>query len=165
MKKLILAASLALAGLSAHAENFDISPSFDGYTAGLGVTHTVAGSFVDTFRFNYTGPGLIDGILGTVASLNSLNSQQIVITKITVNGFELAVDAPSVDGTNHWQDAFWAPTSFTGNLTLVVEGVAGNAFSTGAIAASYSGSLNINAAPVPEPESYALMLAGPCTLR
>ena len=48
-----------------------------------------------------------------------------------------------------------------GSFTLVVNGYAGLAGSVGqAISASYSGGINVIPTAVPEPESYALMLAG-----
>ena len=67
-----------------------------------------------------------------------------------ISGSKLAFDSVTLNGT---------PFDLTDALPVIIEviGKAGS-FTTGK--ANYQGSLALTAAPVPEPETYALMLAG-----
>ena len=172
IKTLALAAGLALSALSAQAVNVDQSISLvgsaaDGFSAGLSdpsgtqVNHTLSGSFSDTFTFAFSGPAIIDVWLNTSASKGQLASQQIVFTSATLNGMALDIDPAWVAGGTVFRTAglFQAPAE--GNFVLTVNGYAGLEGSVGSvISASYSGGINVMPSAVPEPGSYALLLAG-----
>jgi hypothetical protein len=100
-----------------------------------------SGSFEDTFTFNVTGDFNADSIISTIGFTKVTN---IDFTSITLNGN--AYSPVSTGAVEVWD---LTPTNVTGPLTLKVIGTAGSN-------ASYSGTLNL--APVPEPESYAMML-------
>lgn len=157
IKPLILAAALALTAAGAFAENqvFDIpltGPSPQGaYTAGFEVQHVVAGAFEDTFTFIPSVSGFLKGSLITTGANHHDN---INFTSASVNGIVYAL---SPTGVNEW--GFTDVAFGAGPLILKVFGIAGPALAAGSnIAASYSGTLNVSA--VPEPETYAMMLAG-----
>lgn len=173
IKKIALAAALALTGLTAFASN--VSNSIDllgdpdvGFSAGLSdpsgtaVNHTLSGTFTDTFSFSYTGDAIIDVWLNTSVSLSKLATQQIVFTSATLNGMALSIDPSVTTGGTRFSSASLYETPASGSFTLVVNGYAGLLGSNNQlISASYSGGLNVfPTTPVPEPESYALMLAG-----
>lgn len=172
LKTFVAAALVPLAVGSAHALNVTntitlVGDDTTGYSAGLSdpsgtaVNHTVSGSFTDTFTFNYSGAGIVDVWLNTSASANKLATQQIVFTSATLNGVALAIDPSSQAGGTIFRTAGLYQNELTGSFVLVVNGYAGLANSSGqAISASYSGGINVMPSAVPEPESYALLLAG-----
>jgi len=170
--KFIIAASLVLAGFSAHAvnvvSNIDlIGDPLDGMTAGLSdqsgstVNHTISGVFTDTFTFSFAGAASVDVWLNTSADLAVLGQQQIVFTSANLNGIELDLLPTRDRNGTRFRFAALAEGQTTGDFVLTVSGYAGLLGSTGEnITASYSGGINAIATPVPEPESYALMLGG-----
>jgi hypothetical protein len=158
IKPLILAGALALSASGAFAENISITVPLSGpsavsnYTAGLNVAHLVAGAFVDTFTFTPSVSGLVNGSLITT-SFNSHDN--INFTSANLNGitYSFSPNGPS-------EFAFSDVAFASGPLILQVFGIAGPLLAAGSsIAASYSGTLNV-ASAVPEPETYAMMLAG-----
>ena len=163
IKNYVLLAALALTAWSAQAMNVvnTVTPTTSDnthYSAGLSdqtgptINHNVSGAFTDSITFSFTGSATVDVWLNTTANTSDPTSQ-IVFNSATLNGQALTFDSTS-DG---W--LFQVPAS--GNFTLLVSGFAGLAGSEGqAISASYSGGLNAAVSAVPEPESYALMLAG-----
>lgn len=173
IKKIVLAAALALTGLSALAAT-DVSNSISligassvGFSAGLSdpsgtaVNHALSGSFSDTFTFDYTGSAIVDVWLDTSVALNKLATQQIVFTSASLNGMALSIDPDQTIGGTRFSTAGLYQVPADGSFTLVVNGYAGLLGSENQIiSASYSGGINVLAATVPEPESYALMLAG-----
>lgn len=172
IKKLAVAAALALSGLSAQA--IDVVHTIDllgtpavGLSAGLSdpsgtaVNHNLSGTFSDSFTFNFSGSAIVDVWLDTSVSLGNLATQQIVFTSATLNGMALTLDPDQVYGGTRISTAGLFQVPAEGNFTLVVNGYAGLAGSVGqSISASYSGGINVIPSAVPEPESYALMLAG-----
>ena len=147
----------AFAGLaSADDQNIDVNFVADpdsptAFSAAWGITHLAAGAFTDTITFN-------DGVGGTFASslvtVGFLDQSNIDFTSVSVNGqtFTLGANGPI-------ETPYFQPSTVDGPLVLTVKGVAAPALTAGtAIAASYAGTANVTA--VPEPESYALMLAG-----
>jgi len=173
IKKIALAAALALTGLTAFASNVSntidlIGASDIGFSAGLSdpsgtaVNHVLSGSFTDTFTFSYSGDAIVDVWLDTSVSLSKLATQQIVFTSATLNGMALTIDPSFTVGGSRFSTASLYQVPASGSFTLIVNGFAGLLGSDGqVISASYSGGLNaFPAAPVPEPETYALMLGG-----
>lgn len=124
------------------------SASFAGLTSGD-----------NTFTFDLSGPqfaGWTDFVLLPLfVTASSARTQGYNITNVTFDG--VAIDAeydegvPGVYSLDVWT---WADFTTSGPHSIVVSGnlLGGN---TG-----FTGSMSVYAQPVPEPESYALMLAG-----
>lgn len=130
-----------------------------GLTAAPYAVHTEAGSFTDTFTFNYAGNGWVDASLITVFAGQS---QQISFSDAWLNGVRLDIDAPqNGPGGTTWISASLPQHLLAGDYTLVVKGYAGGGLAAGTtgISASYSGTFNV-APAVPEPQSYAMFLGG-----
>ena len=105
------------------------------------------GIFQDLYNFSITDPGTLGG------SVIAPNFAGFNISGFAVSLLDATLSqVGAVDNT---------PTSFTfsglaaGNYSLNVLG-----FATGATGGLYGGSFVVATAPVPEPETYALMLAG-----
>ena len=174
IKKIALAAVLAVTSLTAAAathvtNNIGLLGAADiGFSAGLSdpsgtaVNHALSGGFTDTFTFSYSGSAIVDVWLNTQVSLGKLATQQIVFTSATLNGTALSIDPDFTLGNTRFSTAALYQTPATGSFTLVVNGFAGLLGSENqVISASYSGGLNaMPTAAVPEPETYALLLAG-----
>jgi hypothetical protein len=158
MKSFALAAVLALSATAAFAENQSFTipltgpSSVNNYTAGFNVEHLVAGAFEDTFTFTPSISGLVNGSLITT-SFNSHDN--INFTSASLNGINYVF---SPTGASEFA---FSPLEFaSGPLVLKVFGIAAPLLAAGtSIAASYGGTLNV-ASAVPEPETYAMMLAG-----
>lgn len=150
LKHIVLASALAFgAATSAFAATSlttTLTPSGVGVTFG-GINQT-GGTVTDTFTFNYVG-----GVASSVFSALKFSNSGFDITSVVLNGTSVFADnsfpAPFPGAT---VEVFTlAPTLFNaGTNTITVTGT------YGALGGSYSGSVT----PVPEPETYALMLAG-----
>ena len=164
IKNYVLLAALALTAWSAQAVNVvnTVTPTTSDnshYSAGLSeqtgptINHDLSGSFTDSITFTFTGNATVDVWLNTTAGSGA---EQIVCSSATRNGQALSFDT---SGDAPFGTLLQVPA--TGNFTLIVSGYAGLAGSDGQpISASYSGGLNASVSAVPEPESYALLLAG-----
>lgn len=159
LKPLVAASVLATACAAAFADDMTMNvpwvpdPGTAGAgSAGWGVTHIEAGAFTDTFTFT----GLSDGVFSSsLVTIGFRPADNIDFTSISVNGqaYNLIGSGPGVEVAN------FSPQTLSGPIVLTVTGIAGPALADGtAISASYAGTANL--APVPEPETYALMLAG-----
>ena len=131
-------------------------PSGD-LTAFFGGTHSGTASFSDVFNFT---PSLQSGSATTLVSSFTIFGTGVTFNSATLNGFSLMATTPitPVPGFTLYNLALGAQ-QFTGPLQLLVSG---DSFGT---TNSYSGSISITngspiAPPVPEPETYAMMLAG-----
>ena len=159
LKTLVCAAMLATAAVASHAENLtttvplvadDAMPG--SFSAAFGATHEFAGAFTDTITFTGATAGLVTASLVTIGFLPQAN---INLGSVTMNGMPLTITG----GGLAVEVASLAPSTFSGPLTLVVTGTAAPSLASGTpIAASFAGTVNVSA--VPEPESYALLLAG-----
>ena len=150
LNKLVMATILALTSVSTMAatQTFNVTnPGTQSFNQG----HT-AGSFTDTFTFNYPGSGDLSASLISIG----LRAFDIDFTTVTLNSVALSIvnDVVSISDpqgkvstANTIADLINQP----GPSILVVNGVSG-------ALGSYGG--NFNVAAVPEPETYALMLAG-----
>lgn len=144
IKSFAVAFALVAGATTAFANDVNDSPAFTGLTSTFSALHT-AGSFTDTFTFTLPGITSADASVVTIGAgvgdidfaSATLNGQPLVLTT-DIGGFVELLYTP-------------APYAVTGPLTLIIKG-------TSAANASYSGTLNVSA--VPEPESYALLLAG-----
>jgi opacity protein-like surface antigen len=134
----------AAAGASA-ATTVTLTGVGDSYTGGFNVTHSSAGAFTDEFSIMPEfSSSLVSAVLSTIGFQPT---QNITFTSVTLNGIELQLDStqPGVLAYTPWEFALNGP------ITLTVVGSSGGN-------ASYSGTINL--AVVPEPETYALLLAG-----
>ncbi|MFT5590771.1 MAG: hypothetical protein ACI9ZF_002965 [Bradyrhizobium sp.] len=126
-------------------------------TGFFGGTHSGTGSFNDVFNFT---PASVGGL--TTALLSSFNifGNGVTFNSASLNGVSL-IPAPTINpvpGVTVFGMALGAQP-FTGPLQLLVNG---NSMGT---INSYTGSLYVTSGtpippPVPEPETYAMMLAG-----
>lgn len=142
--KFFVAAAILFATMtSAFATVVELKPDGAGnYTAEFGQSHNAA--FEDTYTFTpQLGNGLVDSVLSSIGFTNASN---INFTSVTLNGVALTISNGVIDSA-----ATLTQIPASGLLTLIVKGTSGSA-------ASYSGVLNVTA--VPEPETYAMMLAG-----
>jgi hypothetical protein len=122
------------------------------WTAAIGNTPAL-GAFTDVFTFT---PAVN---LGSVAWTTLINTSfngmsNITFTGADLNGIALTAGAASPIPGMVYNYATLLPASpVVGTLTLTVHGIN----TTGG---SYGGDLNVTMAPVPEPETYAMMLGG-----
>ncbi|AKU22884.1 FxDxF family PEP-CTERM protein [Massilia sp. MB5] len=144
--KAIAVAAALLASAGAHADNYvvDLTGGPTNWTGGFTATHG-AGNFTDTFTFtNFSGKGLAAGFAANYA----YKGHDINFTSATLNGITLDLTNTGKESAVRFEDL-----AVNGPLTLIVSGV-----SIGS--ASYSGTLDLVAAPVPEPTTYGMMLGG-----
>lgn len=152
LKHIVLSASVALASSGALAENVTVNGiDLTSGTAFFGALHFDDGAFTDTFNF-VNGPASADTTASLITAALANGNQNIDFSSATLNGNALTL---SPNGQFEWGTGAWAgligPT-----FQLIVMGSASG--TPGSTAASYSGTLNVT--PVPEPGTYALMLAG-----
>lgn len=165
-KRLALAAAMALTASSAFADNQDVqlTPSGNGmFSAAFSATHSESGLFVDSFTFSLLNA--FDSPLGNGLVTFASSSGPISLVVATLEGANGAYVASPEE-----PDSIAIPSSLsfsnaTAPLTLTVLGFAGNPFLDDPVplATGYSGRITFNSSvvtPVPEPETYALMLAG-----
>jgi hypothetical protein len=137
-------ALVAGASSTAFANDVSGSPAFTGLTSAFSALHT-AGAFTDTFTF--TLPGITAA--STSVTTIGMGVADIDFASATLNGQPLVLTTDA----GGFIEVLFTPFDYavSGPLTLIIKG-------TSAANASYSGTLNVTA--VPEPESYALLLAG-----
>lgn len=155
MKLKTLAAGVALALASAGsfaAGALTFVSTDDGKTAFFGGAHK-AGTWTDEFYFDLITPGVIDA---SAISVWLQPKQDWDFTSIVLsNGSSSWSFSPTATSTDGLEVYTLEPTFIgTGSYTLTITGSVTGAATSG----SYGGNLNISA--VPEPETYALMLAG-----
>lgn len=158
MKQLLIAAVFAVSAAGASATNFqnytvDLGTPSEtgGYSTGFTADLDTAGAFENTFTFTPNVSGWTAGSLITT----SFNSHDVVeFLGATLNGV-----AFTFGSTPTGSFGFTPIAALTGPLVLKVWGIASPTLAEGTtIAAAYSGTVTISA--VPEPETYAMMLAG-----
>lgn len=151
LKSLFLSAVLAMSAGVAAADDFNQSVTLTGtlpnLTAGFSVSHLEDALFTDTFTFS---PSVAAGSFanGTISTIGFSNVANVDFYSVSLNGTNFVLGPNFVV-----EGGVLFPTPVSGPLVLVVTGYAGSA-------SSYSGTLNVEVAPVPEPETYGMMLAG-----
>jgi len=127
-----------------------------GWGAKQGNVSTLNKLFTNQFTFDVSGPGQTSGSV----SASFTNKQDVVITSFDIYtaGGTLVLTGLSDNPSNHTQenDNWYLPELSTlgaGNYYLQVTGQI-----LGASGGVYGGSMNVTA--VPEPETYAMLLAG-----
>ena len=144
LKSSLVALALTAVASTAFANDVVGTPAFVGNTATYSAIHT-SGAFTDTFTFAAFGSPMVDASIVTIGA----GIADIDFTGATLNGAALTLTTDAGGFVELLYTS--APFATTGPLTLKI-------FGTSASNASYSGTLNVSA--VPEPETYALMLAG-----
>lgn len=142
--KSIAAAVVALTAISSHAADADWGAHAP---LALDITVLPAGSFFDTFSFTLGAQSIVTGSVDTFGSV--------------IGGFSLwDKGGDGLIGTSDdlglGGGAFGGTTSLTLGAGSYYYAVSGNAFSAGGYAIASSAV----AAPVPEPETYAMLAAG-----
>jgi hypothetical protein len=159
IKPLILATALALSGFAAtssYAADYVVdlgAPSAQGeYSAFFGNTFHIAGAFMDTFTFTPSVTGMAAGSLTTIGFTKS---SDLDFTGATLNGVAFTLGG---GGPGH-NFGFTGLIPTAGSLIVKVWGIAAPALAAGtSISASYAGAMAVS--PIPEPETYAMMMAG-----
>ncbi|WP_371866954.1 FxDxF family PEP-CTERM protein [Duganella fentianensis] len=133
----------------------------DQWSAGFGNTINKGSDawFTDTYIFTPEMAGNFK-VNGGVFNIYSSMAQSIVFDSVTVNGVKLKLKSTyDVDLGQGTYSAVLGNTWLSGPLKMVVHGFAGG--EAPSFSASYVGTLNVRGiAAVPEPETYAMMVAG-----
>lgn len=158
-----------LAGVSAGANATPTNGNLGDVTIGVPTSFSgsmvPAGAFQDFFSFTLPANGGSGySVLNLPLDVPDVGTFNTMLTTMTLisnpdgilnNGDETVLDvAKAVDG-NNTSDSLsltWGPTA-GGNMNLLIAGV-----TNGTLGGIYNGS--ISALPVPEPETYAMLLAG-----
>lgn len=160
MTKALLAAAalIALSG-AAFAEDdtasYALDPTLVNQDAGFDAAKSFAGAFHDVFDFVFTGPPAGNVGVATAVHLQINGSPDVDFTKVALNGVIGQVQNQGFSGGTSVSGLFAGPVA--GDISnnpayrLEVWGMASQG-------AQYGGSLNV--AMVPEPGTYAMMLAG-----
>ncbi|NVI80545.1 MULTISPECIES: FxDxF family PEP-CTERM protein [Janthinobacterium] len=158
LKSLIAVALLSAASIGvaqATAYNVDLSNTTGNlWTGGFNATPNPLGEFTDTFTFTpdatfgSTAQAFLANLSVTGSDAASINFSGADLNGIALTGF----GGPTVFG--YAQGEVLAQTSllFNGPMVLTVMGNSNGG--------SYGGTFNLNLAPVPEPETYGMLLAG-----
>ena len=152
LSKTLSAIALAVAASASYADTFTGPISLASGNTMFGRNDAI-GTFTDTYTFTLTGAFSLSGTATSVAngdqdldfsSVTILNSANVVIATFAGNLGSDAAEFYSLAPVN----------LLAGNYSLVVKGL------NSPTQASYAGTLATAAIAVPEPETYALLLAG-----
>ncbi|MGK5071124.1 PEP-CTERM motif protein [compost metagenome] len=158
LKSLIAVAVLGTASIgSAYAAAYTVNltnTTGNLWTGGFNAVPSPLGDFTDVFTFTpdatfgSTAQAFLANLSVTGSDAASINFSNANLNGIALTGF----GGPTVFG--YAQGQILAPTNilFNGPLVLTVMG--------NTKGGSYGGTFNLNLAPVPEPETYGMMLAG-----
>jgi hypothetical protein len=147
-KQLAIAGAVAALAFGASANDVIIDGVINAGTSGFTITHFNNLDFTDQITFANTGPVFASASLVTI-DLGS--NQNIDFTSVMLNGEALTLQTLGPTDVAYTS----SPLSLTGDLVLTVMGTTNAGAGQNA---TYSGVLNV--AAIPEPETYALMLAG-----
>lgn len=147
-KSLLIAAIASVATTSAFASTTPANPTATGYSF---VDNTLSGLFNETYTFTALSSG----------TYSFLNYGSDTIGNFTGNLFDVtAITSVGNFQTTFTGNAFWDTYTVTGAFNLTQGHQYAFSFSgdaTGTHSPNYQGSV---AAPVPEPETFAMLLAG-----
>jgi hypothetical protein len=155
MKKILATALLALTSLAAQADDFTVQ-LVQSKTNPLQYTASFGRSFSDAsiepfFDDYYTFTPDLSGQLtvnGGVFNVHTTKAQNIIFKEADLSGTDLLISNGGFASS-----AVLSSSVVDGTLVLHVFGQYG-------AASSYAGNLNVTLAPVPEPETYAMLLGG-----
>jgi hypothetical protein len=158
LKSILIAGLLAASSIAVQAENLNgtvtlVAGPID-LSGGFNLTHVMSGEFWDTISI---GPAPAAAIVNASMITIGMGTTNIDFWGATLNGNALTLlSSPG----GYVEAGLLLPTATTGPLTLMVHGWAGP--SPGdpnmRIAATYAGTVNVT--PVPEPETYGMLLGG-----
>lgn len=156
MKNYLLAASAAIAAVAmapaANAANFTINLMQSGnvYSADYG-NSGLNGDFTDVFTFTPATPDAFGDV--TLIQFGSIAASRMTFSAISLDGIDLMPFLHSRNGGNGWDimvgDLFFG----AGEHVLTISGNGGGD-------ASYAGTVNFFAAPIPEAGTWAMMIFG-----
>lgn len=144
LKTLAIAALLGVAATSSFAVDIVQPIVLTAGTGTFGVTHTTGGTFTDSLTFSLSTASTVSSI---ISSINLGGLQDVTFSSVSLNGTAFTINNTGAIELRSLSSLALA----AGNYAITV---AGTTVGPG----SYSGSLNV--AAVPEPGTYALMLAG-----
>ncbi|MEO7854705.1 MAG: FxDxF family PEP-CTERM protein [Rubrivivax sp.] len=148
LKKLAVAAAIASLAVGASANDVMTDATLVNGTAGFTITHFDSDPFTDTITFDNLSNVFASA---SIITINLGAGQNIDFTGATLNGVALTLGSAGQADFAYTS----APVRSMGDLVLVVMGTTD---AGAAVNSTYSGTMNVTA--VPEPETYALMLAG-----
>ncbi|MDC8773920.1 FxDxF family PEP-CTERM protein [Roseateles albus] len=146
-KSSVIAAALFAASFAASAVGPGNLGAIDNKTTNIGNTFLVGATFSDNYVFDLVNPGETFGSV-TFSSKGSFGLSNVVVT---LSGGSIVGSALDTDPTAEF--GFTGLTA--GHYTLNISGKA-----IGSLGGSYGGVIEAMTAPVPEPTTYALLLAG-----
>lgn len=154
LNKILLAAALAFAASSSFADTG--GGALDLSTGSTAFSRTPIGSFTDTWTFSLVGDSFLTSstLSSSAVGAQDLMFSSAIVTTAADPGTPVATfTGPTFLAANEFMNLsnFLLPA---GDYDLIIKGV------NSAQPAAYSGTLTIAAAPIPEPETYALMMAG-----
>jgi len=154
LNKIFLAAALAVAASSSFADTGGGPLNLS--TGSTAFSRTPIGAFTDTWTFSLAGASFLTSstISSSAVGAQDLTFTSAVLTTGADPGTPLATfTGPTTVGANEFMNLsnFLLPV---GSYDLIVKGT------NSTQPAAYSGTITIAAAPIPEPETYALMIAG-----
>jgi MYXO-CTERM domain-containing protein len=150
-KSIAAVAALVLAASGASANDVTQDITVTGGTTFYGAVHTDNQSFTDVLTFLVSGGIYASGVYANLSLVTvGSGAANIDFLSATLNGLPVALSPQGFIETGVLGD-----TALSGPLVLTITG---NSFAEGSTFASYSGTLNVS--PVPEPQGYALALAG-----
>lgn len=147
----IIAVALAGAGVSAFAVTPGPLGVIDNKPIVIGNT-VPAGLLFDVYTFSLVNPGLLSGV---ATSLNLPPPLGISSFSVVLQNSSAAVLGSDLNPADGFSFAGLSAGSYA--LTFV-------GFATGATGGSYGGAVYAGTSPIPEPGTYALMLAGLCAV-
>jgi hypothetical protein len=150
-KLTLLAAAFALVSTAALADNGGGPLDLSGGTTFFGRTPT--GAFTDIWTFSLTGPSFHISSSTSSAAAGARNLDYTSVTLRDSANANVATFQGYLFGDTELYSLGETPLA-AGDYSVVVSGV------NSAPQASYSANLSAVAAPIPEPETYVLMLAG-----
>jgi len=163
LKSILIAGLLAASSLGAQAEDLTANPMLVGIpnlSGGFSLTHVWSGMFTDVITFTPNVSGMVDGAIMTIG----FGTANIDFLGADINGNALTLVAVPPGGpfAGYYEAGALLPSSINGPLVLTVHGYAGpdpiNRDLKIPVSATYTGSINVR--PVPEPETYGMLLAG-----
>ena len=150
--KTLLAAALCLATSAALAGGGPLT--FVGTTASFNSSAAIVDSpITDVYTFSVASSSTATGQVG---SAQLVPTSDFDFTSIVVNGPSGSFNFAMLLGDPNETWGMSPVLLAAGDYTLTVKGI----ISAPAAVGSYGGNFNLVAAPVPEPETYALMMAG-----
>lgn len=151
LKPLVAAAILALSSASSFAVG-----SLDPVSPSATFGNTVTGTFNDIWTFNLGTTSIVAASITNVAiSFGSLSFGEITNFSALLNGVPLLLG-----GTSQTTNGVTVSTQVLAGSTTLPPGFYQLQISGSAVGASASYGGNIVATPVPEPETYAMLMAG-----